>query len=530
MNDPYVEISALAHAGAGAIQIVSHEWERVRHFIAKLAEETSLPVKVWSCPTGLGVMNTDAVVSDVQAGETDPQEVLKAHVNSDQGGILLLEDAHHFYLHSDRRHEVTRQLREACRLPLAPRRILILSGPVPGLPIEVSKEIPVVELPLPGPDDLWTVCEEVARDKGVKANRDDSLLEAARGLTVMEARLAFGLAAHELKRLDGSAVSIVSGEKKRVIRQSGILEYFEADAQMADVGGLENLKVWLDRRGKAFGHGARQWGLDAPKGLVLLGIQGCGKSLIAKSIAAAWKFPLLRFDLGRVFGGIVGQSESNIRTALQVAEALAPCVLWIDEIEKGLSGMNSSGDLDSGVSARIGGTLLTWMQEKKAPVFVVATANNIEALPPELLRKGRFDEVFFVDLPTANAREEILRIHITKKGRDAAAFELPKLASLSRGFSGAELEEAVREGMFDAFASQKELSTSHIAKAIGATYPLSRTMREAINGLREWAKARARLASSEPAEPLPDDAGTAVPVLKQERRNPFARPEGRAAT
>jgi SpoVK/Ycf46/Vps4 family AAA+-type ATPase len=233
----------------------------------------------------------------------------------------------------------------------------------------------------------------------------------------------------------------------------------------------------------------------------------------------------LRFDLGRVFGGVVGQSEGNMRLALQVAEALAPCVLWIDEIEKGLSGMGSSDQLDAGVSARVGGTLLTWMQEKTAPVFVVATANRIEALPPELLRKGRFDEIFFVDLPTEDARKEILSIHLARKKRSPSQFDLKRLAQESLGFSGAELEEAVREALFESFAEGKEVTTEHIARAIKATYPLSRTMRDQITQLREWSRARARRASSQEPEPLPQDVGQAVPVLRQEQRNPFV-PKG----
>jgi SpoVK/Ycf46/Vps4 family AAA+-type ATPase len=337
----------------------------------------------------------------------------------------------------------------------------------------------------------------------------------------MEARIAYSRAAQELGKLDSAAIRLVAQEKSRVIKQSGVLEYFEPTTNMADVGGLENLKKWLSRRGRGFGHGAREYGLEPSRGIVLLGIQGCGKSLIAKSVAAAWQFPLLRFDLGRVFGGIVGQSEANMRLALQVAEALAPCVLWIDEIEKGLSGMGSSDQLDAGVSARVGGTLLTWMQEKTAPVFVVATANRIEALPPELLRKGRFDEIFFVDLPTSQARKEILSIHLRRKKRDPKQFDLDRLAREANGFSGAELEEAVKEGLFDAFSDGREITSDHISQALKATCPLSRTMRNQIVQLREWAKARARLATAEASEPLPDDNVDSVPVLRQEHRNPF---------
>ena len=255
----------------------------------------------------------------------------------------------------------------------------------------------------------------------------------------------------------------------------------------------------------------------------MLGVQGCGKSLTAKAIAATWQFPLLRFDMGKVFGGIVGQYEGNIRAALQVAQALAPCVLWIDEIEKGLAGMGSSDSTDGGTTARVVGTLLTWMQEKREPVFVVATANRIDMLPPELLRKGRFDEIFFVDLPTPEVRAEILRIHLKKKGRDPADYDLDALVQNSVGFSGAELEEAVREGLFDAFAEERELASAHIAAALKGTFPLSRTMREEIEGLRRWARVRARLASTQEPEPVPAEGPSATaPRLRQEtNRNPF---------
>jgi SpoVK/Ycf46/Vps4 family AAA+-type ATPase len=526
----YQELLALAQSDAAAIQIVSHEWERVRGFVAGLSRDLGIPARVWSLSRGVADLDEEAQVGQPDPSQTDLKEVLKSHCEDKKPAILLMEDAHHFYLASEDSHEVARWLRETARLRGSPRKLLILSGPVPGLPRETVKEIPALDVPLPDQEDLKKVCLSVAQEKAVDCDPVEPLLEAARGLTVMEARLAFARAAHEKGRLGPEAIPLVAQEKSRVIKQSGVLEYFEPNATMRDVGGLDNLKAWLDRRGRGFGHGAREHGLEPPRGIVLLGIQGCGKSLIAKSVAAAWQFPLLRFDLGRVFGGVVGQSEGNIRLALQVAEALAPCVLWIDEIEKGLSGMGSSDQLDAGVSARVGGTLLTWMQEKTAPVFTVATANRIEALPPELLRKGRFDEIFFVDLPTADARKEILSIHLSKKKRAPKDFDLDRLAQESLGFSGAELEEAVREALFESFAEGKEVTTEHIARAIKATYPLSRTMRDQITQLREWSRARARRASSQEPEPLPLDSGGQVPILRQEQRNPFVPRTSAAGT
>jgi AAA+ superfamily predicted ATPase len=517
----YEHLLHLSRAGATLLHIASYEWERVRGIVIGLSNALAVPLRVWSQSTGLRAFNENGEVSGEDAAATDPMEVLRQLHGSDEAGVWLMEDFQPFL--REEHHPLLRWLREIARLPASPRKLVVLSTPLPGLPMDLRKEIPTIELELPGVDDLRVVLQDAATALSVRASDDEALLDAARGLTVMEARLAFGKAAAELGRLDHGAVPLVAREKERIIKQSEVLEYYPTDARMTDVGGLDQLKEWLDRRGRAFGAGARDFGLDSPKGVLLLGVQGCGKSLLAKAVAATWQFPLLRFDMGKVFGGIIGQSEGNIRTALQVAQALAPCVLWIDEIEKGLAGMGSSDQTDGGTTARVVGTLLTWMQEKRDPVFVVATANRIDMLPPELLRKGRFDEIFFVDLPTRAVREEILSIHLQKKRRDPRDFDLADLAARSSGFSGAELEEAVREGLYDAFAESRELHTEHIARALDKTFPLSRTMREQIENLRQWAKVRARLASAQSPEALPPETPeTAAPRLRQETtRNPF---------
>lgn len=518
--DVFEHLLRLVKAGANVLHVASFEWERVRGLAIGAANELKLPLSVWSSSSGMVRCDSNGVTEPVPEGPPDPIAVMKDVKEGQTGRVVLLEDVQPF-LRSEH-HEVLRWVREVCRLPGDPRRLLLLSTPMPGLPVELHKEVPTIELALPRVDELRVVCERVGAELKVPVEQDDeALLEAARGLTVMEAKLAFGQAALHLGRLGHDAVPTVMREKERVIKQGGILEYYDPDVRLGDVGGLENLKIWLERRGQAFGPGARTFGLDAPKGVLLLGVQGCGKSLVAKSVAAAWRFPLLRFDMGKVFGGIVGQSESNIRSALQVAQALAPCILWIDEIEKGMSGMSSSDQSDGGTTARVGGTFLTWMQEKREPVFVVATANRIDLLPPELLRKGRFDEIFFVDLPTTRARKEILDIHLRKKQRDPVDFDLELLAHKAVGFSGAELEEAIHEGLFDAFAAGQELRTEHIETALKATFPLSMTMREPIENLRLWAKVRARLASDEAPEPLPAEGTEEVPRLRQEVRNPF---------
>ncbi len=529
MSNRFEEFIHLARAGATVVHIASYEWERVRGWSTGLARELKLPLRIWGQSSGLLAVDSDGGTTADDPGIVDPLDLLKSVHASDTAGIWLLEDFQPFL--REEHHPILRWVRELARIPKSPRKIVVLSTPLPGLPQDLRKEVPTIELELPGLKQLRVVLDETASAMSVRATADEALLDAARGLTVMEARLAFGKAAAVLGRLDHRAVPLVSQEKERIIKQSEVLEYYPTDASLGDVGGLERLKEWLDRRGRAFGAGARDFGLDAPKGVLLLGVQGCGKSLLAKAVAATWQFPLLRFDMGKVFGGIVGQSEGNIRTALKVAEALAPCVLWIDEIEKGLAGMGSSDQTDGGTTARVVGTLLTWMQEKRDPVFVVATANRIDMLPPELLRKGRFDEIFFVDLPTRSVRQEILAIHLKKKKRDPKDYDLAGLAEKSAGFSGAELEETVREGLFDAFAEGKELATTHIAQAIERTFPLSRTMREQIESLRQWAKVRARLAGGQTPEPLPQDSSqTAVPRLRQEAtRNAFIPSPGSAS-
>jgi SpoVK/Ycf46/Vps4 family AAA+-type ATPase len=276
------------------------------------------------------------------------------------------------------------------------------------------------------------------------------------------------------------------------------------------VGGLAVLKDWLQKRALALSDQARAFGLPAPKGILLLGVQGCGKSLCAKAVSSLWQLPLLRFDMGRMFGSLVGSSEENVRKAIAVAESVAPAILWVDEIDKAFAGSQGSGATDGGTTARVFGTFLTWLSEKTAPVFVVATANDISQLPPELLRKGRLDEIFFVDLPSAEERGEIFRIHIAKRGRDPAVFRLPELVERSANFSGAEIEEAVISALYDAFYTQEDLATGHVLEALRQTVPLSKTMDEQISRLRSWADGRARNAS------VPRDAKPDEPMRRME--------------
>ena len=286
-------------------------------------------------------------------------------------------------------------------------------------------------------------------------------------------------------------------EKRQIIRKTGLLEYYDLTEDLGSVGGLSALKDWLASRSGAFSSRAREFGLPEPKGLLLLGVQGCGKSLSAKAIAGLWHLPLLRLDVGAVMNAFVGSSEENMRKAIRIAESLSPCILWLDEIEKGFSGMGGRNDADGGVSRRVFATFLTWLQEKTRPVFVIATANSIEMLPPEMLRKGRFDEIFFVDLPAAAEREAIFRIHLRKRDRDPARFDPPRLAEAAEGFSGAEIEQAIISALYDAFDDGgREVTQADLDGAIRQTIPLSRTMDQEIDGLRDWAHERTRPASS----------------------------------
>jgi SpoVK/Ycf46/Vps4 family AAA+-type ATPase len=299
------------------------------------------------------------------------------------------------------------------------------------------------------------------------------------------------------------SIDIVLTEKKQIIGKSGVLEYFDNLEEFANVGGMTGLKDWLQKRSIAFTDAAKEFGLPDPKGLLVLGIPGTGKSLVCKAVAGLWKVPLIRSDVGRIMSGLVGSSEDNMRKALRTAESISPCIMWIDEIEKGLSGTGSSNMSDAGTTARVFGTFIQWLQDKTAPVFVIATANNVKELPPELLRKGRFDEIFFVDLPSQDERKEIFRIHLTKRGRNPEEFDLDALAEKAAGFSGAEIEQTVISAMFNVFIGDnpgaRDIDTDAVLLAARDVIPLSKTSKEQIDGMREWAATRARPASNSSA-------------------------------
>jgi SpoVK/Ycf46/Vps4 family AAA+-type ATPase len=520
------ELLNLIRANARVIQIISYETLRIHALLHYSAKELGRELYMWNRIDGIqkyDFAQRGFVPEDADARAPDrPFDFFKRKDKL----ILLLEDFHPNL--AEGQHEHIKRLRNVA-LNHVHDKTMVLSQPFRRLPPELEKEVHVMEIPYPGRGEITTIYKRVCINHGIakvgeEPVPDDELIDAALGLTIMEAEKAFSLAYIEDHKLTKEQVPLVIREKENVIKKSGHLEYYHAIEKIEDVGGLNNLTNWLKKRGRGFEKEAGDFGLDYPRGIMLLGVPGTGKSLTAKTIANLWHFPLLKLDMGKIFGGIVGESERNIREALNVAEAIAPSILFIDEIEKGLSGSSSSGQTDGGTTARVLGTFLSWMQDKKKPVFVVATANNIDALPPELLRKGRMDEIFFVDLPTEEEREAILAIHLRKKKQDPARFDLTKIAKTGKGFSGAELEEAVKEALFQAYDDNKRpVVDEDILRAIEKTSPLSWTRHDEINDMRAWAQqGRAVAASSQAPETLDEGKGRQGPKLKSEAsNNPF---------
>ena len=506
MEDVFQKLILMIRAYYPVLYLHSYEYYRTKQKIKGIVELLRREGKKvnyyqWDCVYGLVQILPDKTEKRIERMQ-NPLEVLAYILNSKKSGeknIFVLDDINN---HIDR-DEVKLMFRKIAEATNNNTHAIILSS-IYRLPAELEKYITVLQIPLPKRNELGEVLDIVAKQSKVelKTNLRNRLIDAALGMTSMEADLAYCLASVK-DGFDDKSPFTVSSEKEQIIRKSGILDYFPKNESLKDVGGMENLKEWLKKRQLAYDKEARDWGLKEPKGLLLLGVPGCGKSLIAKSIASSWNMPLLRLDVGKVFQGIVGSSEDNIRKAIATAEAVAPCVLWIDEIEKGLSGVQSSGATDGGVTSRIFSTILTWMQEKTAPVFVVATANNINQLPPELLRKGRFDEIFFVDLPSQKEKENIFSIHLQKNRQNVSSFALDILAQKAEGFNGAEIEECVKEAMFTAYVESQEsniapkLQMIHMLDAIKNTVPLSKTMEKQITDLRKFAVSRAKNASKE---------------------------------
>ena len=523
------ELHYLIRAQYKLLYVVSAEEERVERWLGELASLESTPLRErwdvtawqarqlihWSCSQGFRCASMD-VPGDVR----DPIRALDWIANNLQrDAIVVLRDFHPFLNDP----MVARRVRDLPHLfadGKAKRSVVFLS-PIVKIPAEMEKDLVVVDFDLPDRQTL----EDIVRDQafaGASSQRfgknfqkvlespelQREIAEAALGLTEQEARQVFQKTSVRDK---GFHLPTILQEKKHIIRKSGILEFYESPLGMESVGGLTLMKDWLNKRRHAFSPAAQAFGLPAPKGILLLGVPGCGKSLSAKAISQAWQMPLLRLDVGKVFGSLVGSSEENMRKAIKTAEAVAPAILWLDELEKGFSGTKSSGQSDGGTTARVFATFLTWLQEKSSPVFVIATANDVSQLPPELLRKGRFDEIFFVDLPNKAEREEILRIQLKKRHRESATFDMKRLVDATVGFSGSELEEAVVGALYDTFdvsQGQTDIHTDELVAACREVIPLSQTMRERLAEMREWSKSRARRAS--PPDEAPPGAEVAA--------------------
>lgn len=475
------ELRALLRAPYALIHLQTFEEERAQAILRTLAGADKRALHTWSPLTGFD-------------GNPDPGSLADAldRVNQDaKPAVFVFKDVHAL-LDAPR---VRRRLREMEGHCAAARKTLVFLGPLKIEGRELQKDLTHIELPLPGRAVIRRDCNAIFPAEEFSDINHDALVDGAVGLT---ARQAFR-ALHRVRSQYEEALqrnqpfdleTSILREKQRLIGASDILEFFPLEQGLGDVGGLDALKRWLAERKRAFSEEASAFGLPSPKGLLLLGVQGCGKSLSAKAVARYWGLPLLRLDLGVIFDG-KRSPEDALRHALRTAEAVAPCVLWMDEIEKGF------GDGADGSATRVLGSLLTWQQEKTAPVFLVATANNVDDLPPEMLRKGRFDEIFFVDLPDAHERADIFRIHLNRRGRHFDDEILQNLAARTEYFSGAEVEQVVIDAMYVAFEHQRDLEAEDLEFAAREMIPLYRTYEDEIKALREWAHGRARGASHE---------------------------------
>ncbi len=495
------ELSVLIKAQYPLIYLVTHEEERAEEAIHRIAlgQDEHRRIYVWTVTHGM--VEYGQPKQTTQHNTLSPEAAIEWVVRQKESGLYIFKDLHPFIDAPG----TNRWLRDAIASFKNTEKIIILMSPVQQVPIELEKEVVVLDFDLPDLSELDQVLSDSLKKTGknrrLNPETKEKLLKAALGLTRDEAEKVYRKAQIKAGRLTEAEVEIVLSEKKQLIRRNGILDYIEEDETIAGVGGLEELKKWLKQRSNAFTERAREYGLPQPKGMLILGVPGCGKSLIAKTTSRLWSLPLLRLDMGRVYdGSMVGRSEANLRNAIKTAESISPSILFIDELDKAFAGGAGSGDSDGGTSSRIFGSFLTWMQEKTSPVFVMATANRVERLPGEFLRKGRFDEIFFVDLPNAEERADIFKIHLSKRRSDLDRFDIEQLAKVAEGFSGAEIEQALIASMYEAFAQDREFTQLDIIAAVKSTLPLSRTMTEQVTALRDWARQRARPASASVAE------------------------------
>ncbi|GAB3618204.1 AAA family ATPase [Okibacterium endophyticum] len=489
------------------LYIETSEEVRVLDEVRKAASALRTPRGMWVWTSATGLLKPDG--SSV-SNTTNPTRALEHTLTITENAVFVFCDLHAYFGSEHRPGEasIIRKVRETVLefRHADAARAMVITAPVRVIPPELDKVTSLLDFPLPNRTELRELLDTMITNnssgKGritVDADEHDleRLVQAALGLTMAEAENAFARAMVDDGVLSGADIEVVLDEKRQTVSKSGLLEFVESDLDLEQVGGLNNIKRWLSRREGAWLADAEAFGLPAPKGVLITGVPGCGKSLTAKATASSWGLPLLRLDIGRIFSGLVGSSEQNLRTAIATAEAVAPCILWVDEIEKGFS--NTTGNGDSGTTARVFGSFLTWMQEKKHPVFVVATANNIDALPPEFMRKGRFDEIFFVDLPTAVERRAIWSIQLASRAKGpnglsplaADAAVIDRLVQVSENYSGAEIEQAVVGALYEAFAENRTVTRADLERAVSDMIPLAVTQAEDVHEIREWAAIRA---------------------------------------
>ena len=485
--DTLHELKALVRSMHPVVVVETLEEERVDDLVRAAAAELGLPHFTWTVTQGLQRRGAATATH----GTADAAGLLRHLATLTVQGLFQLKD---LAAHLDS-PEVARALREAVQAMDRTRSTIVLSGVAVTLPPAAAHRAVPLRLHLPGRDELRAAMREAltalrARqpvDVTLEPDALDQVLDALSGLTLGQARQAIAWAVVHDGRLSLDDIPRLVTRKAETIQDSGLLEFFPPDANGVELGGFDRFKAWLARAQVGFSAEARRLALPAPRGVLVVGVQGCGKSLSAKVIAREWRQPLLKLDAGRLYDKYIGETEKNLRRALEVAEALAPSVLWIDEIEKGFA---TGGEHDGGVSRRLLGTFLTWLQERDRAVFVVATANDLSTVPPELLRKGRFDEIFFVDLPEAAERADIFGIHLRLRQQNDTAFDLPALSAAAEGFSGAEIEQAVVSALYQSLHERQPLTTALLTDELGATVPLSVSRREAIDAIRREGRAR----------------------------------------
>ena len=512
-------LKILINSSTPIIVMETVEEVRALTLVRAACSDLSLPIFEWTIADGLvrsggdvaGATRTLSAVSHdglapktAMYNTTDPVQALANLETMTIEAVFVLKD---FHRHMDN-PVVVRRLRDVGQKFSVNRRTLVLTAPAIEMPPELASLVEFLDMPLPDRDRLREIIREtytrMAGTHSLKlqldANGVDAMAGNLRGLTEEAAERAISQTVVGRLALSTDCITDVLDAKKALLKRSEMLEFVDTTDDMSSVGGLDNLKRWLGQRRGAWDDGARQFGLDPPKGVIILGVQGCGKSLCARAVAGEWKLPLVKFDTAAVYDKFIGETEKRIQKVFRVAEGLAPCVLWIDELEKVFAGSGpDSASADAGVSSRLLAAFLSWMQERKPAVFVAATCNNVTVLPPELIRKGRFDELFFVDLPSVEERRQVFSIQLTKRKRNAADFDLDGVAASAKGFSGAEIESAVQTALYAAFARKQELSSQDLLTALSSTVPLSVTRAEEIAQLRDWASKRA-VGASAPAE------------------------------